>query len=89
MKQANQLEIIAKGFSHRYRINIVRYLAQQPEQSLADLAEKLNSEYKNVSVHLSKMVQAGLVMKRHVGVEVLHKLTERGRAVYQFLKRLE
>lgn len=83
------LERIVKGFANHRRLEIMNLLKREPELSVDEVADKLNSGYENISDHLRKLATAGLVMKRNEGVVVRHKLTERGQNVLVFCKKLQ
>ena len=83
------LERIIKGFSNHRRIRILDLLRHKPELSVEDISEKLNIGYENTSDHLRKLARAGLVLKRHDGSSVRHKLTPRAKAVLVFCKKLQ
>ena len=86
MKNAKYLERIVKGYANHYRIRTLALLEQQPNLSLRDIADWLNTDIKNTSQHLARMTAAGLVSKKHKGAAVLHRLTRRGIAVLKFLR---
>ena len=87
MKNHRILEGIVKGFASHRRISILELLNKQPEMSVEEVAEHLQLDIKNASMHIKKMAIAGLVMKRADGKTVRHKLTERAGDVLNFLKR--
>jgi len=90
MKKTNrELERIVKGFANHRRLEILNLLNQKPELSVQEVSERIESEFKNVSVHINKMAIAGLVMKRNEGNLVRHKLTKRGKSILQFVRILE
>ncbi len=88
MLSYRQIERIVKGFANHRRVEILDLLNKSPELSVEDIADKLNMGYPNTSDHLRKLAIAGLVMKRSEGSAVRHKLTDRGKAVLVFCKRL-
>ncbi len=64
-------------------------LKKKPEQSVEELAEALNINFRTSSEHLRRLAVAGLVMKRNDNTSVRHRLTERGEAILLFLGTLE
>lgn len=84
-----RLERIVKGFANHRRIQIMDLIKLQPELSVDEIAERLNTGYFNVSDHVRKMAIAGLVLKRNDGNNVRHKLTSRGQTILEFCKKLE
>lgn len=84
-----KVERIAKGFSNHRRIQILELLSKEPELSVIEIAEKIKSEFKNVSAHINKMAIAGILIKRSAGNNVRHKLTKRGESILQFVRIIE
>ena len=80
---------MVKGFANHYRIKALLLLDIQSELSVGEIAEKIKTDEKNASQHLSKMTIAGLIVKRHDGVVVRHALTERGKKSLQYLQKLK
>ena len=90
MKKTNrELERIIKGFANHRRLQILDLLRKEPELSVQEIAEKLKSEFKNISAHTNKMAIAGLLMKRSDSKSVRHKLTKRGIIILKFVRMLE
>lgn len=83
------LERIVRGFSNHRRLQILELLNHEPELSVENISEKLKIGYQNASDHVRKLAVAGLVMKRNKGSSVRHKLTDRGKTILVFCKRLE
>lgn len=83
------LERRVKGFANHRRIQILDLLARSPELSLDDIATKLDINLKTASEHVRRLAIAGLVLKRHQGNEVRHKLTARAKSILKFLRILE
>ena len=84
-----KLERIVKGLANHRRLQILELLYKEPELSVQEVAEKLKSEFKNISAHITKMAIAGLVMKRSEGNIVRHKLTKRGKSILKFVRIIE
>ena len=90
MKKTNrELERIVKGFANHRRLQILELLNKEPELSVQEIAEKLKSEFKNISAHINKMAVSGLLMKRSDSKSVRHKLTQRGNIILKFVRMLE
>lgn len=90
MKKSNrELERIIKGIANHRRIQILNLLYKEPELSVSEISEKLKSEFKNISAHITKLAFAGLVAKRSDGVSIRHKLTNRGLTILKFVRILE
>ena len=83
------LERIVKGFANHRRIEILELLVKRPELSVAEIADKVKSNFKTTSEYIRKMAIAGLLMKRSDSKNIRHKLTKRGELILQFLRMLE
>jgi DNA-binding transcriptional ArsR family regulator len=88
-KTNRELERIIKGFANHRRLQVLQLLGKKPELSVQEIAERLKSEMKNISAHINKMAIAGLVMKRHEGNMVRHKLSKRGETILKFVRIIE
>ena len=62
---------------------------KEPELSVQEISDKLKTEFKNISAHITKMAIAGLLMKRNEGNIVRHKLTNRGKSILKFVRIVE
>jgi len=89
VKSCRVMERIVKGFANHRRLEILGLLHRRPELSVEEISETLNIGYENASDHIRKLAIAGLVMKRHAGRDVRHKLTPRANHVLTFCKTLE
>ena len=85
MKTAKQLERHFKGMANHRRIDILKLVAENGGINLEDIAEGLNCNFKTVSEHTRKLVQAGLVNKKYQGRMVAHSLSPYGRIFYKFI----
>ena len=56
---------------------------------MEEISERLDINFKTGSEHIRRLAIAGLVIKRHAGNNVRHKLTESGLAILKFLRTLE
>ena len=84
-----RLERIVKGFANHRRIQFLDFLRAHPESSLQEIADQTGTGMKTASEHVRRMAIAGLVLKRHDGAWVRHKLTRRGLIILKFLRTLE
>ena len=89
MQKPKQLERIMKGCSNHRRIEIIALLEKTPELSLFDIADTLKINFKTASVHVQRLANSGIVMKRYEGSMVRHALTDRGKSILKFLRILE
>lgn len=88
-KSYHELERIVKGFANHRRIEILELLKKEPELSVAEISENLNINFKTASEHIRRLAIAGLLIKRSEGLNVRHKLTDRGLSILKFLRILE
>ncbi len=89
IEQFRKLERVIKGFANHRRLQIMRLLKREPELSVEEISDRLNTGYENTSDHLRRMAIAGLVLKRSDGKSVRHKLTTRAENILTFCKTLE
>lgn len=83
------MERIVKGFANHRRLSMMELLQKEPELSLQDIAIKLKINIKTASDHLRRLELGGIVLKRNRANNVLHKLSTRGEAILEFLRKLE
>lgn len=88
-KSYRSIERIVKGFANHRRLEILHLLSKSPELSVDEISSRLKIGYENASDHIRKLAIAGLVLKRHEGRDVRHKLTPRAYNVLIFCKTLE
>ncbi|MGC9031671.1 MAG: ArsR/SmtB family transcription factor [Minisyncoccia bacterium] len=79
MKTAKQLERHFKGVANHYRIEILLLVSKNPGMSVEEIAEKLDKNFKTISEHTRRLVQAGLLNKRYLGRNVVHSLSPYGK----------
>jgi len=87
-KSYYQLERFVKGFANHRRIEILKTLKNKPELSLIDISRILNINFRTASDHIKKLAVAGLILKRSDGLNVRHKITDKGLSVLKFLKTI-
>ena len=85
MKTAKQLERHLKGIANHRRIEILRQISKSEGITLEKIVEQLNCNFKTLSEHTRRLVQAGLVEKRYVGRNVTHFLSPYGRMIIKFI----
>jgi DNA-binding HxlR family transcriptional regulator len=84
-KTPKELERHLKGVSNHWRITVLRYTNAHPGVTLDALCQQLKGDYKTLSFHTQKLVQAGLIDKKYVGHTVEHYLTPYGKLFNAFL----
>jgi DNA-binding transcriptional ArsR family regulator len=84
-KTAKQLERHFKGMANHRRIEILRLIAEREGISLENIADGLDCNFKTISEHTRKLVQAGLVDKKYLGRTVAHTLSPYGKIFCKFI----
>ncbi|MGYP001569343832 len=86
MKTPKQLERYFKGAANHWRIAILLAVEKSDGISVEGIAEELGADFKNVSQHTRRLVQAGLLNKRYLGRQVVHSLSPYGERFLRFMK---
>jgi len=84
-KTAKQLERYFKGAANHWRIDILLLIAQKEGIAVEDVTQILNANFKTISEHIKRLVQAGLVNKKYQGRRVAHSLSPYGKRFYEFI----
>ena len=85
MKTAKQLERHFKGVANHHRIAILLLVSESPDINVDGIAKKLNKNFKTISEHTRRLVQAGLLNKRYRGRSVSHSLSPYGETFIKFI----
>jgi len=83
---AYKLERHIKGVANHWRIEILILVADQEGITLDQISELLDCDFKNTSQHTKRLVEAGLINKKHSGTNVEHFLSPYGKLFYKFIK---
>ena len=75
-----------KGISNHWRISILILVKKNPRINLDDMVTELKGNFKTISEHTRKLVQAGLLNKKYKGRNVIHSLSPYGERVVDFIK---
>ncbi|MEX0877791.1 MAG: winged helix-turn-helix domain-containing protein [Candidatus Spechtbacterales bacterium] len=86
MKTPKQLERYFKGAANHYRIEILLTVDKAKGITVEKLAEELNANFKTISEHTRRLVQAGLLNKKYKGRQVEHSLSPYGERFVKFIK---
>jgi DNA-binding transcriptional ArsR family regulator len=86
MKSARQLQRHFKGAANHWRIRILFVVADEDGITVEQITQRLVGEYKNISQHTHRLVQAGLLDKSYQGRQVTHKLSPYGERFVRFIK---
>lgn len=85
MKTAKQLERYFKGAANHRRIEILILVSEKEGMMVDDIAKALKCNFKTISEHTRRLVQAGLLNKNHKGRGVVHSLSPYGQLFVKFL----
>ncbi len=86
MKTPKQLERYFKGAANHWRIAILVTVEAGEGIDVDGIAETLKGNFKTISAHTHRLVQAGLLNKKYKGRQVVHSLSPYGHAFFKFLK---
>ena len=86
MKTAKQFERYFKGMANHYRIDILLLVSKKPGITVDGIARNLGKNFKTVSEHTRRLVQAGLLNKKYQGRSVVHFLSPYGKKFLDFIK---
>jgi len=89
MKTAKQFERYFKGVANHRRIDILLLVSESPDITLEGIAERLDKNFKTISEHTRRLVQAGLLNKRYQGRNVVHSLSPYGEKFVEFIKTFQ
>ena len=86
-KSPEQLERNFKGVANHRRIEVLLFVSIIDNISLNEIAGKLKCNFKTLSEHTKKLVQAGLLNKRRMGDgAVRHSLSPYGKKFVKFIE---
>ncbi|MFH0712589.1 MAG: helix-turn-helix transcriptional regulator [Candidatus Jorgensenbacteria bacterium] len=86
MKTSKQLERYFKGAANHWRISILFVVEKNPGIAVEGITEELGGDFKNISQHTRRLVQAGLLNKKYLGRQVTHTLSPYGESFLRFMK---
>jgi predicted transcriptional regulator len=86
IKTSKQIERHFKGIANHYRIDILIFVDKNHNATVDDLAVGLNANFKTISEHTRRLVQAGLLNKSYKGRFVANSLSPYGKQVVRFIK---
>ncbi|MFH1866897.1 MAG: winged helix-turn-helix domain-containing protein [Patescibacteria group bacterium] len=89
MKTAKQLERHLKGVANHRRIDILLLISKNTNITVEGIADHLDKNFKTISEHTRRLVQAGLVNKKYQGRTVMHSLSPYGRKIIKFIETFQ
>ena len=89
-KTPKQLERNFKGVANHRRIEVLLLVSKADNISLNGIADKLKCNFKTLSEHTRKLVQAGLLNKQRMGDgAVRHSLSPYGKKFVKFIESFQ
>jgi DNA-binding transcriptional ArsR family regulator len=85
-KTSKQMERHFKGIANHKRIDILLLVKNSEGITLEEIAEQLKGNFKTISEHTRRLVQAGLLNKKYQGRNVIHSLSPYGEKIVNFIK---
>jgi DNA-binding MarR family transcriptional regulator len=89
IKSSKQMERHIKGVANYRRIEILFLIESYKGITVEDITKRLNCNFKTISVHIQRLVQAGLIRKNYKGRTVQHELSPYGKTIFKFLKTFQ
>jgi predicted ArsR family transcriptional regulator len=89
MKNSKQIEKHIKGMANHRRIDILLLVSKSHRITLDDIAKTLDCNFKTISGHTLKLVNAGLVDKNYNGRTILHSLSPCGKIFVKFIENFK
>ena len=86
-KTSKQLERYFKGAANHRRISILLLVLKSPGISVEGISENLNCNFKTISEHTRRLVQAGLLNKNYMGNRVEHRVSPYGKMFCDFIRK--
>ncbi|PCI21315.1 hypothetical protein COB64_00330 [Candidatus Wolfebacteria bacterium] len=86
MKTSNQLERYFKGAANHSRIDILLLVSKNSGINVEGIADALEKNFKTISQHTRRLVQAGLLNKNYQGRSVIHSISPYGKKFITFMK---
>jgi len=89
IKTSKQMERHFKGIANHKRIEILLLVKNSEGITLEEIAEQLKGNFKTISEHTRRLVQAGLLNKTYQGRSVIHSLSPYGEKIVNFIKTFQ
>jgi predicted transcriptional regulator len=87
LKTTKQLERYFKGAANHRRIAILLLVLKSPGISVDGISETLDCNFKTISEHTRRLVQAGLLNKNYKGNKVEHRVSPYGKMFCDFISK--
>jgi len=89
MKSSKQIEKHMKGVANHRRIDILLLISERRGVTVEEISKILDCNFKTISGHTTKLLNAGLVDKNYSGQAVLHSLSPYGEIFVRFIKNFK
>ena len=89
IKTSKQLERHFKGIANHRRLDILFLVRDSEGITLEQIATSLNANFRTISEHTRRLVQAGLLNKKYRGRVVEHSLSTYGQKLMKFIKTFQ
>jgi predicted transcriptional regulator len=87
LKTTKQLERYFKGAANHRRLSILLLVLKQPGISVDAISQSLGANFKTISEHTRRLVQAGLLNKNYKGTTVEHRVSPYGKLFCDLISR--
>ena len=88
-KTAKQMERHLTGIANHRRIANLLLIASEPGIRVDGIASTLKGNFKTIAEHIRRLAQAGLVIKKYQGHNVIHNLFPYGERFVKFLNEFQ
>ena len=75
VEDIKKLEKIFKAVANKRRLQILRFLKQQKEASVGDIAENIGVSFKSTSRHLAVLYSVDILEKEQRSLEVFYSIS--------------
>ncbi|OGI93670.1 hypothetical protein A3A03_00610 [Candidatus Nomurabacteria bacterium RIFCSPLOWO2_01_FULL_40_18] len=89
LKTTKQLERYFKGVANHRRISILLLVLKNPGISVDGISKSLDCNFKTISEHTRRLVQAGLLNKNYRGNVVEHRISPYGKMFCDFISKFQ
>jgi len=83
-----ELERNLKALANRRRLAILKYLKENREMSVGDIAAKINLSFKATSRHLGVLLAADIVEKNQRSSQVFYRLASQAKSIAKYIVSL-
>ncbi len=87
-KKYYDLEKVLKGASNHRRIEVLFLLYSSHDIATEEIIGKLRINYQTGTMHLQKLVRAGLVDAHRQGSTLIHNISKLGKSIIYLLKNI-